>query len=140
MSFVTFGLIGLVVAMSPKTIAEKSVAYGLVLGVGFLAAAMLLDNLRFRLRIWAEGIAHRSAWRKCRFIGWQDVDKLSYKADGRAFVIYSLDGRRIVIPSLLSGTPTFLAECERWLPPEKLWPAQMGYIALSRPMPGATRG
>lgn len=103
---------------------------------GSLGAVLVWDVFRFRLEVGSEGLDRRSAWRRRRFVRWEEVVDVSFNGPHGWFEVRTTDGQKVRVPALIGGLGDFLAACERRLTPAQLEPARTAYIYLGRVFPG----
>lgn len=106
--------------------------YGLCLVLGF---PLLWETQRYALVVTPEGLDCHSPWRGRFYIAWADVERLSYSGVNSWFVIHAATGQRFRVSVFVAGVGDFLAECERHLPPARLFQALPGYRFIGRAFP-----
>jgi hypothetical protein len=104
--------------------------------VSVIFASGLWEYMRFELKVSPDGLDCRSPWRGARFLAWDDIKDISYSEAYSWFVVRAVDGWKFRVPVLVSGLPSWLEQCERYLPKSALAGAKSGYEAVGRQFPG----
>jgi hypothetical protein len=98
-------ILALVVWLRRETLAPTAVTAELVLAV-FLFAVLWLVRIEVagvRHALAPEGIVRGSPWTGRTVIAWSEVARVRWSAAGQWLVVEARDGRRLRIPSLVSG-------------------------------------
>jgi len=108
---------------------------GVVVLFPSIAGPFLWEFMRWAVIVSREGLDCRSPWRGRKFIGWRDIEEVSYGANSKWFIIRTTQGRTFHVSIWISGISEFLANCEYHLEPSLLRRAKAGYHEIGRPFP-----
>jgi hypothetical protein len=84
----------------------------------------------------AEGLDFRSPWRPRCFVGWRDINDVSYSILARWFVIRSAWGQTIRVPTWIAGISSFVGELRKRLDPLVFDDARSGFELVERDLLG----
>jgi hypothetical protein len=132
------GAVFLCIPVYTIPIESKSDVYALcgMFAMFFLLLGPLVwEFTRFSIVVSSEGLDLRSAWRPGFFVGWQDVEAVSYSLMWQWFVIRSTHGQKIHVPKLIGGIGDFLGELAMNLDPAVMRKARSGFIIVGVSFP-----
>lgn len=88
--------------------------------------------LRTRVVVNTEGLTKTDIWGKRQYMAWEDVRRIYFSNNKRAFIVVSHDHEEISVGAKMRGLKEFQEQFEKRLDPSKYQGAREGYAKWKR--------